>query len=284
MDTPTTLGLLGARSPVGEEIVRSASRSTAVLRFSRVQRDRDQHGPWHTFDEHGAVPGGLDVVVSLIPIWVLAERSDWLEQVGCRRLIALSSTSRFTKADSGRGADRELAERLRQGEDRILGWAAERKVPVTILRPTMIYGSDQDRNVSSIRSTLRRLRFFPVVGRAQGLRQPVHVADVAAAALLVADAPPQGLAPAYNVSGAEVLSYREMVDRVRRSVSGPTFVLRVPGALFRLAERIAPRSKVVHTAAGMADRMSTDMVFDHDAARDDLGYEPRPFDPVTPSP
>lgn len=151
---------------------------------------------------------------------------------------------------------------------------------MTILRPTMIYGADGDRNVSSIRSILHRFRFFPVVGRAEGLRQPVHVADVAAAALLAAAAESSALKPAYNLSGAEVLSYRDMVDRVRQTVPGPTFVLRVPGAMFRLAERIAPNSRSARVAAGMADRMATDMVFDHSAARDDFGFRPRPFDPT----
>jgi nucleoside-diphosphate-sugar epimerase len=281
--TPSTIGLLGARSPVGDELVRAAPSSVRVLRFSRQRRPSDEHGQWYSFDDAGPEVAGLDVVVSLIPIWVLSERTDWLQQAGCRHLVVLSSTSRFTKVASEREADRDVAQRLSRGEDDLLAWGREHDVAVTILRPTMIYGSEQDGNVSSIRSTLRRFRFFPVVGPARGLRQPVHAADVADAALRSASTAPERLAPAYNVSGAEVLTYRAMVDRVRRGVPGPTFVLRVPGFLFRAAERIAPGSSKVHTAAGMAARMSTDMTFDHSAASADFGYAPRPFEPPSSS-
>lgn len=278
--SPSTIGLLGARSPVGDEFIRLAPSSVRVLRFSRERRGDDEYGRWYTFDE-SRPETEIPVVVSLIPIWVLSERTAWLQQAGCRHLVVLSSTSRFTKVASEREADREVASLLSQGEDDLVAWGREHDVAVTILRPTMIYGSERDGNVSSIRSALRRFRFFPVVGPARGLRQPVHAADVADAALRAAATSPDRLAPAYNVSGAEVLTYRAMVDRVRRSVPGPTFVLRVPGFLFRVAERVAPGSRKVHTAAGMAARMSTDMVFDHSAASQDFGYSPRPFDPTS---
>jgi len=278
MSTPQpTVGLLGARSPVGDAVVDELSASAQVLRFSREQRAPDSRGSWLLLGSTSAA--AVETAVSLMPIWALGEHHAWLETLGCRRLVALSSTSVFTKRESARPADRDLSDRLRQGEDATLEWGRRAGVDVTLLRPTMIYGHDRDGNVSSMRSILRRFRAFPIVGAARGGRQPVHVADVAWAAARVATLPSAGLATSYTLSGAEVLTYRQLVDRVRATVPGPTAVVRVPSALFRTAERLAPGSRTVHTAAGMADRMATDMVFDHDAASADFGYAPRGFDP-----
>lgn len=225
-------------------------------------------------------PADLDVTraVSLMPVWELPAYFGWLADRGCRRLVVLSSTSRFTKTASARAHDRELAARLAGGEEAAEAWAADHGVALTILRPTMVYGGPADGNVSELARVLRRFRVVPVVGSGSGLRQPVHMADVAATAAraLLADRTPR---TAYDISGGEVLAYRALVDRIRGTVSGPTLVVRVPGWPFRLLERVMPRSRKASLAAGMVDRMGTDMVFDHAAATADLGHAPRPFSP-----
>ena len=218
--------------------------------------------------------------ISLMPVWELPAYFGWLAERGCRRLVVLSSTSRFTKTASVRPHDRDLAARLAGGEEAAEAWAAETGAALTILRPTMVYGGPADGNVSELARVLRRFRAVPVVGSGSGLRQPVHMGDVAAttARALLLDSTPR---VAYELSGGEVLTYRAMLDRIRATLAGPTFVVRVPGTPFRLLERVLPRSRRVSLAAGMVERMGTDMVFDHAAARVDLGHDPRRFTPST---
>ncbi len=50
-----------------------------------------------------------------------------------------------------------------------------------ILRPTLIYGHGRDKNITEIARFIRRFGFFPLLGKANGLRQPIHVEDVAEA-------------------------------------------------------------------------------------------------------
>ena len=280
-DGGRVVGVLGARSLVGAELTALLTSTPAVRlrRFTRKPlKDLPDGSDWETF--HDPQPGDVvSTFVSLMPIWALTEKLSWLTAFGCRRLVALSSTSRFTKAESERPADRELARRLETAEDDMLAWARQTGVSITILRPTMIYGSVDDGNVSTIAATLRRWRMFPVVGRAEGLRQPVHAADVAWAVARVAAADGADLSSAYDLSGGETLSYRELVERVRSTVTGPTAVVAVPDGVFRTVARLAPRSRTAATAAGMASRMGQDMVFDHTAASRDFGFSPRGFVP-----
>lgn len=274
---PGSIGILGGSSPLVPYLLPLLPADADVVRFSRSAAVADDLGARSTYAD---CPEGLEVgsAVSLMPIWELPHYFDWLGDHGCRRLVVLSSTSRFTKTESGRAHDRELSQRLVAGEDAALAWAQAADVPLTILRPTMVYGGTSDGNVSELVRVLRRFRAVPVVGSGAGLRQPVHMADVAAAtaSALLQESTPQ---TAYDVSGGEILTYRQLVHRVRGTVPGPTLVVRVPGLPFRLLERAFPRSRRLGLAAGMVDRMGTDMVFDHGSARTDLDHRPRAFEP-----
>jgi nucleoside-diphosphate-sugar epimerase len=208
---------------------------------------------------------------------VLPDYFALIEAAGARRVVVLSSTSRFTKVGSGDMAEQATVAQLIEGEARLQAWAESRGIEWVILRPTLIYGLGRDKNINEIARFIRRFGFFPVLGEAMGLRQPIHAEDVAGACVSALQAP--GAANrAYNISGGETLSYREMVVRVFAAVGRRPRVLTVPLWAFRLAVsllRFLPRYRL--WSAGMAERMNRDLVFDHAEAARDLGFKPRAF-------
>ena len=197
-----------------------------------------------------------------------------------RRVVAFGSTSRFTKAASTHPRERRIVADLEAGEEGLARGCSAHGVGWTLFRPTLIYGAGLDRNVMVIAGAIRRFRVFPLVGNGQGLRQPVHADDLAAACVSALDSPTSE-GRAYDLSGGEVLSYREMVSRIF-AVAGiaprlvPVPVGAVGFALWCLSR--LPRYRDFNIE--MARRMADDMVFSHDAAARDLGYRPRPFAPV----
>jgi len=224
-----------------------------------------------------AADGGISHWVCVAPIWVLPDYFGLLKARGARRVVALSSTSRFTKNDSSDSGEQAVARRLAEAEDRLRSWGEREGVEWVILRPTLIYGCGRDRNISEVVRFIRRFGFFPLLGRAVGLRQPVHAEDVAAACFAALDSAPAANRD-YNISGGEILAYREMVSRVFRAMGRRPRLLTVPLGLFRLAVacmRVLPRYR--HWSAAMAERMNRDLVFGHGDAARDLGFRPRPF-------
>lgn len=220
--------------------------------------------------------------ISLVPLWVLPAAAPLLARHGARRIVAMSSTSRFSKFDSPDPAERETAQRLAQGEAWLAAWAAERDVQWVILRPTLIYGEGRDRNVSEIARFICRFGFFPLAGDASGLRQPVHAEDVARACIAALENPAEG-GLAYELSGGETLSYRNMVCRIFATLGRRPRLPVVPLRVFTLALgciRLLPRYRDWRPA--MIERMNRDLVFDHTAAARDLGFAPRTFTPVPP--
>ena len=84
---------------------------------------------------------------------------------------------------------------------------------------------------------------------------------------------------AYNISGREKLTYRDMVNRIFTALGKkPRIVtLPLPVLKFGLAVvKMIPRYR--RLTSGMITRMNQDMVFDHDAASRDFGFSPRSFE------
>lgn len=272
--------MLGARSPVGEAVLEIfANQARPVYAFSRnLSVAEKPSGEVLWWLAPGAAGLSVPLWICAAPIWVLPDYLDWLLACGVRRVVVLSSTSRFVKHDSPDLAERQVAERLIEAESHLQGWASQHGVEWFVLRPTLIYGSGRDRNVAEIMRFVRRWHFFPLAGAASGLRQPVHVQDVAAACVAALSARQAGRA--YNISGAEALSFRDMVLRTAVVAGVRPYLFSVPVCVLRWGLKFMA---VVRPAKGwgpgMADRMNRDQIFDHADAARDLDFAPRPFRP-----
>ena len=274
------IGVLGAGSLVGQCLLPMLVRQGRTVRaFSR--RARRQEAPGIRWNQLGAEAGTRSLEIhdwiSLAPIWTLAEHVGLLTACNARRIVALSSTSRFTKAGSPDSEERAVARRIEDGERWLARWARDRRLTAVVLRPTLIYGHGRDGNVSRIAWVIRKFGFFAVCGAACGLRQPVHAEDVAMACLAALQAGQPGIRY-YDISGGEILTYRAMVCRVFNALGKRPVILKLPLWVFRLAAGcvcLLPRHP--HWPYAMAERMNQDLVFDHSAAEADFGFCPRPF-------
>jgi len=193
------------------------------------------------------------------------------------RVIAFSSTSRFTKADSPDPNERAIATQLIEAETAFIAICQRRGIVWTLFRPTLIYGCGMDKNVTFIANFIRRFGFFPLLGQGMGLRQPVHADDLAAACLQ-ASLSPATANKAYNLSGGQTLSYREMVETIFYHLGKKPRIIKVKPSLFNLlTHSIAWLPAFAHLSTAMIARMNKDLCFEHTEAYHDFGYQPRMF-------
>lgn len=281
-DVDRCVGVIGATSLVGAPLLDAlVGAGWHVTAFSRAARVGQTAGVrWVQLGQRSSADAiaqeSIGHWISLAPIWALPDHLPLLEACAARRVVALSSTSVVTKSGSADPAERETARRLEVGERAFTEWAGQRGVEWLVLRPTLVYGYGRDGNVSEIARFVRRFGFFPVMGNASGLRQPLHARDVAAACLGALDAPVRNRI--YALSGGETLRYRAMVERIFAALGRRPRILRVPRLLagmgIRLA-RLTPGRR--HWSVEMAGRMDRDLAFDHADARRDLAFDPKPF-------
>lgn len=286
------MGVFGATSPVGKCVLSLlAQHGWHAVAFTRqrVEAGMMQKSPAVTWcqpshqslteriGKSGPAAKKISSWLYLAPIWTLPAYFNFLEVQGAQRIVVLSSTSIFTKEDSSDVGEKLVAQRLAEGEANLHAWAKKRGITWIILRPTLIYGQGRDKNITEIIRFIRRFKFFPLLGDAHGLRQPVYVEDVASACFAAFLA--RGVVNrAYNISGGEKLTYREMIKRIFQILDQPHNLLTIPYWVFRLAVhtmRHLPRYR--HWTVAMAERMNRDLVFDHSEATRDFGYAPRPF-------
>jgi len=264
--------------PLLDRLVAAGWRVDAVSRGPQ----RDVAGvQWRRGDLARAegVPAAVDAVFSCGPLDHFAR---WYatSPIECARVVAFGSTSVAVKHDSGDARERDLAMRLRAAEGLLFASAREQGAAATVLRPTLVYGSGRDRTLSRIAALARRFGAFALPRGACGLRQPVHVDDLADAAFAALDAD-AAHGNAYDLPGGETLPYREMVARVLVALRPPARLIEVPAPLFATMLAVA---RVTGRLRGFGDaalaRMREDLVFDAAPARRDFGYSPWKFAPT----
>lgn len=219
-----------------------------------------------------------DVLFSLGPLDGFVH---WLELQHelAPRIVAFGSTSAETKLHSGDASERDLAQTLRRSEAALARIATQRGARWTVLRPTLVYGSGRDRSLSRIVRLARRMRCFVLPRGAHGLRQPVHVDDLAHAAVQVVDCEAT-FDHSFDLPGGESLRYDEMVRRVLACLDPPLPLFALPRAVFAFAAALLRRTGGLSDAgSGVLQRLSSDLVFDAEPARRCFRYAPRDFQP-----
>ncbi|MGZ8188809.1 MAG: NAD-dependent epimerase/dehydratase family protein [Methylosarcina sp.] len=278
------IGLLGATSLVGECLlplliennwqVTAYSRKKVPSSYDSIEWRQAIPSPINFPAEKGET---IPYWISLAPIWVLPDYFDMLRAYGIKRIVALSSTSRFTKLASNDINERESAARLAASEQALQTWAEIHNIEWIVFRPTLIYGYGKDKNITEIARFILRFGFFPLLGAAAGLRQPVHADDIALPCLKALSSTTM-INRAYNLSGGEQLPYKEMVSRIFLALNNRPRLISIPLPAFKLAincMRVFPRFR--GWSASMAERMNHDLTFDHSEAHKEFNFSPRPF-------
>lgn len=190
-----------------------------------------------------------------------------LASAGIRRGVFVGSTGVYTRLASAG------AEAKRAGEASLRDSA----IDYTILRPTMIYGTPEDRNLARLLRWLERWPLVAVPGGGTTLQQPVHVEDLVAA-ILAALERPLAARREYDCGGPEALPLAELIRDCARALSRPVWLVPVPlGASFRLVTLLRRLGLPGPVRGEQVLRLAESKAVDIGPARKDLGYAPRPF-------
>lgn len=286
MSPPRVIGVIGASSPLGHCILQLlALAGHRVLAFSRSSVNVPSSGSirWLPLTpELLQCPEVREIShwIYLAPIWTLDEHLPLIELTQSQKIVAMSSTSIYTKKsekDVAPASEIAIVKNLQRGEARLKNWCEEKGIQWVLLRPTLVFGLGRDGNIAEIMRFISKFHWFPILGQGNGLRQPVHVNDLAKTILGALNCETK-LNRAFNVAGGEVLAYREMVRRIFELLHLPPRIIQVPVIAFKAAFlllNLHPRYR--NWTVAMALRMNKDMVFDSTDAIAVLGHNPRKF-------
>lgn len=278
----TAVFVFGMSGQVGEALApRLLARFAAVDALSREPRDGAPGVRWLQGSlEHLSQSGAMahEILLSLGPLDAFTR---WYSDArpAASRVIALGSTGLRDKSASSDAAERGLAQRLSDAEATLFEAGRQCGAAITVLRPTLLYGSGRDLSLTPLIAMAQRWNFLPLSSSAKGLRQPVHVEDVASAILACLEAPAALTAGrAFDLPGGEVLGFDSMVRRSLERHAPGARVLVLPAFAFRALAWMAARLGKGPTP-GSLSRSAADQTADGGPAHLAFGYQPGLFRP-----
>lgn len=191
---------------------------------------------------------------------------------GCvKRLILVHTTGIYSKYKSAGAEYLEI-------ESKIFDMLKGSNISLTILRPTMIYGSLDDKNISTFIKLVDKFRIFPLVGGGKYELQPVNHVDLGNAYYQVLINPDITKNKNYTLSGGTVVYLKDILQNVSKLLHKKTWFVNVPFWLaysaanivcFLSFKKIDYREKV--------QRLVEPRAYTNTDAVNDFGYSPIDF-------
>lgn len=227
-------------------------------------------GDLSNLDELVEAVQGADIILHIATIMKTENVIEAAIRNKVKWVICVHTTGRFSKYKS---ASSEYI----QIEDAVL--KRRNEIDITIVRPTMIYGSSGDRNMYRLVDYLYRNKFFPMFGNGKNLMQPVHARDLGNAYYDILMNSEKTKNKEYDLSGAQPLPYIEVVRTVSRELNRKTTIVRFPIWFSVLSAKMyALISKKPKIKVEQVLRMQEDKAFGYESAARDFGYDPVSFE------
>lgn len=193
-------------------------------------------------------------------------------QYGFERLILVHTTGIYSKYKAAGEGYRQIegqVERMVEGKD----------IKLTFLRPTMIYGNLNDKNVSIFMKMVDKLRVFPVVNGARYELQPVWCGDLGKAYYQVLMNPATATKRNYNLSGGRPIMLIDMFKVMAKELGVSNRFVSVPFWLaYSLAWVLYVLTFTTKDMREKVQRLVEPRTFSHEDAAQDFGYAPLDFE------
>jgi uncharacterized protein YbjT (DUF2867 family) len=209
---------------------------------------------------------GMDALLHVAGIEYAPQVAEAARRAKVGRLVVVGSTSVHSTYEFRSGPKLRMEKLVR-----------ESGLEYTIVHPSMIYGSELDKNVHRLLRFLDRSPVFPVFGSGENLWQPVYYED-SAKGVYEALVRPVAVGESYDLPGAEPLTYLELVKTAAGALGRKPRIVRLPLEPVRLSLAAAEGLRLpLPIKSDQVLRLQEDKVYSYDKAERELGYAPRPF-------
>lgn len=183
--------------------------------------------------------------------------------------IAVHTTGIFSKFKSASFEYKEIEKKIFKFKD---------KINITILRPTMIYGSQKDYNMHKLIKFIDYSFIFPLFGDGSNLMQPVHARDLGKAYYMVLDNFEKTSNKNYNLPGKNSIEYKYMINLVASKLNKKILILPIPISVAYNLTKICEKLPFFPISSEQVLRMKEDKAFSFEKAYNDFDYKPVSFE------
>lgn len=209
----------------------------------------------------------IDTLIHIVQLRYAPIIVDLANQFNVKRLIIVGTTGMFSKYQV-------YSEEYKRAEAYI---HSNSKVPFVILRPTMIYGDHNDRNMNKLLRFMNKYRFFPVFGSGKSMMQPIYYKDLAKAIYDVYKRK-ELINVSFNLAGKEPISYKNLLQTAGKALGKKIYIVRIPYflafSIVGLYNLISSKPKI---KLEQIRRLNEDKMFDYSEAKKAFGFDPIDF-------
>jgi uncharacterized protein YbjT (DUF2867 family) len=258
-------GFLRVLRESGEHEVRCLVRPTS--RPERLKGFELRYGDARDVGSMEKALRGTDAFVHLAGIEYTPQVLGAMQRAGVERLVVVGSTSAHSRFEF-RSAPLLANEALLAGSG--LRW--------TVVRSSMIYGTELDHNMHKLLRFLARSPVFPLFGSGENLWQPVYYEDLARG-VYAALTRPGTEGQTYDLPGKRPLRYVDLARAAAGALGKKVRIAHIPVEPVRRGLLVAERLRVpLPVKSEQVLRLREDKAFPYDKARKELGYAPRTFE------
>jgi len=199
--------------------------------------------------------------------------------VHCSTTGVLGETGPTPAAEDAPFAPTNPYERTKlEGEILALQAHRTRSIPVTVVRPGLVYGPG-DLHLLNFFTTIKKGPFPPLIAGGKALIHPVYIDDMTEATLLCADLP-EAIGHSYNIAGEHPVSFRELATAIAHSMGKQLPPGSIPLWLANLASDIFVRLPAFKDENAPLTRsrvkfLTNSRIYSIERAKNELGYSPR---------
>jgi nucleoside-diphosphate-sugar epimerase len=276
----STIAVIGATGEVGFRLIQALHSSYRVVAIVRNPGKRNfslypgvevrQVEDISKVESLAPALDGCEAIINAGYIWFAEYIHQAIQQsrASIRHIVFTGSTGIYTRlpsqsADRKREAEKFIQERYR------CNW--------TIIRPTMIYGHKDDRNISRLVRAVARYPILPLIGKGSSLIQPVLIHDLVRAyetALLN----PRYYNKSYNIGGSKAYSNRELIACAASCLGRRARLVPLPATLVRSGVALLSIMGISPISGEQVQRFQENKNIDLSAFITDFDYVPRDFE------
>ena len=257
------LGLLLAEGHEVRCLVREESPRASRLSALRIELARGDAGDARALLR---ALSGMDALLHVAGIAYAPPVLEASRRAETGRLVVVGSTSAHSAYPHRSSSKLRMEELVRESGLRY-----------TIVRPSMIYGSERDKNMHRLLRFLDRSPVFPMFGSGENLWQPVYHEDCASG-IYETLVRPVAVGQSYDLPGAEPLTYLELVKTAAGALGRKPRIVRLPLEPVRRTLVAAEKLRLpLPIRSEQVLRLGEDKAYPFERAKRELGYAPRTF-------
>ena len=210
---------------------------------------------------------GIRFTKNLVPIAL---------ECGVDNIVMVHTTGIYSKYKAAGEGYRQIEKEI---QELVEGYRQKgREIAITTLRPTMIYGDLNDKNVSKFIKMVDKYRLFPTINGARYELQPVWCNDLGDAYFAVMTNWQVAKNKEYILSGGKPIELRDMFKEIAKQLGVKNKFISCPYPLAYFGAWVVfIFSFTIIDYREKVQRMVEPRAYPHDLAKTELGYNPAEF-------